>query len=210
MSLVYRNTTSLSFDDFIFDLHVQFGMSPKGQDLMWNASKGKSLVHIANDLHRAQLLPGEHLDNLTDCMQAQIEHRLSWEQIAADRNQGVQGVGEQKLLSLYRLCADVLVSATSVAFFGDALLSVDENFINDFHAFDGDSWMLTYRYPRPFARKMYHGKDMNTEAFTKYFQIPLKDRPGVCYYVRSLESRQRKAGMSVRDIAISIQLFYWV
>ena len=210
MSTVYRNTTSLSFDDFILDLHIASGMSPKGRDVMWNTSKGKNLIHIADDLHHTQLLPGEHLDDVTDCMLAQIEHRLSWEQMIADWIQPVRSVEERKALSLHTLCAGVLVPATTVAFFGDALLGVDGNFIKDFNAFDRDSWMLTYRYPRLLARNMYHGKDMNTGTFTKYFQLPLDDRPGLCHYVRSLEARQREAGMPVRDIAISIQLFFWV
>ena len=177
---------------------------------MWNTSKGTNLIHVADDLHHAQLLPGKHLDDLTDCMMAQIEHRLAWEQITADSLQAIRGVGEQKVVSLYKLCAGVLVPATTVAFFGDALLGVDENFINDFHAFDENSWMRTYRYPRLLARKMYHGKDMNTDTFTKYFQLPLSDRPGACHYVRSLEAHQREAAMPVRDIAIAIQLFFWV
>lgn len=210
MSRVYKNTISLSFDDFILDLHVAFGMSPKGRDVMWNTSKGKILIHVADDLHHAQLLPGKHLDDVTDRMLAQIEHRLSWEQMSADGIQIVRSDGKPKALSLYTFCADILVPATTVAFFGDALLGVDENLINDLHAFDANGWMLTYRYPRLLARKMHHGKDMNTEAFTKYFQLPLQDRPGACHYVRSLEARQREAGMPVRDIAISIQLFFWV
>ena len=70
--------------------------------------------------------------------------------------------------------------------------------------------MLTYRYPPFLARKMYAGKDSNTATFTRYFQLPSDDRADACYYVRSLEARQREAGMKDRDIAISAQLFYWV
>ena len=118
--------------------------------------------------------------------------------------------GKQVVLSLYDWCADVLVPAASVAFFGVALLRVDENLIRDWHDFDDDSWMLTYKYPRFLARKMYAGKDKNSEAFTRYFQLPPSERQDACYYVKSLEARQREQGMADRDIAVSIQLFYWV
>lgn len=122
----------------------------------------------------------------------------------------MNGVSEQTTLSLYGWCADVLIPAASVAFFGEALLGLDQHLVEDFHKFDEDSWMLTYRYPRFLARKVHHCKERNTGAFTRYFQLPPTDRPGACYYVESLEGRQRKAGMRDRDIAITVQLFYWV
>lgn len=103
-----------------------------------------------------------------------------------------------------------LIPAASVAFFGEALLKIDEDFIKSFHAFDEDSWMLTYHYPRLFARNMYEGKDKNTETLTRYFELATNDRPGSCFYMSSLEARQRTAGMKDRDIAISMQLIYWV
>ncbi|KAL8714506.1 MAG: hypothetical protein Q9225_006547 [Loekoesia sp. 1 TL-2023] len=207
MSLVYKNTTTLSFDDFIRDLHLAFGMSAQSRNIMWDKSQGKCLIHVANDLHHAQLHPGEHLDNLTEAFLTQIQYQLTWDNV---RSRVVKGASRETTLSLYGLCADVLVPAASVAFFGEALLRVGQHLIEDFHAFDEDSWMLTYRYPRFLARKMHQSKESNTDTFTRYFQLPPRDRPGACHYVKSLEARQRKAGMGDRDIAISIQLFYWV
>ena len=209
MSLVYKNTTSLSFDEFIPDLHLAFGMSPHGRHIMWDDSKGECLIRVADSFHRAQLHPGEHLDDLTDKFLYQIEQRLSWDMVAQLDRQSTSP-GKQVVLSVYDWCADVLVPAASVAFFGKALLEVDENLIRDFYDFDDDSWMLTYKYPRFLARKMYAGKDKNSETFTRYFQLPSSERQEACYYVKSLEARQREQGMADRDIAVSIQLFYWV
>ncbi|KAI4106120.1 MAG: hypothetical protein LQ339_003117 [Xanthoria mediterranea] len=133
MSLVYKSTESLAFDDFIRDLHVGFGMSAYGRETMWDDTAGKCLVHQANDIHHAQLHPGEHLDDLTQKFLGQIE-----------------------------------------------------------------------------PRKMHQAMERNTNAFTRYFQLPLEDRPGACYYVKSFEALQREASMNNRDLAITIHLFYWV
>ena len=206
MALVYKNTTSLSFDEFIHDLHLAFGMSPHGRRAMWDTTHGKCLIHQANDLHHAQLQPGEHLDDLTGAFVSQIQQRIVWTRMAKNRSVA----NESLQLSLFDWCAEILVPAASVAVFGDALLQVDERIIEDFQEFDQDSWMLTYRYPPFLARKMYAGKDSNTATFTRYFQLPSDDHADACYYVRSLEARQREAGMKDRDIAISAQLFYWV
>ena len=209
MSLVYRNTTSLSFDEFIRDLHVAFEMSSDGQNAMWNNSQGKCLIHVAHDLHVAQLHPGEQLNDLTNKFLDQIATRLSWDSLL-ENNRETSRSSEQISLSLYEWCVGVLIPAASVAFFGESLLRIDKSLIEDFRAFDEDSWMLTYRYPRVLARKMYRGKDRNTRTFTRYYALPPNERSGACFYVRSLEARQRAVGMTDRDIAISTQLFYWV
>ncbi|KAI4175931.1 MAG: hypothetical protein LQ346_007981, partial [Caloplaca aetnensis] len=210
MSVVYKNTKTLSFDDFIRDLHVSFGLSPSGLATMWDDSYGKCLVHQANDLHHAQLHPGEHLDDLVQKLLVILERRLDFDHVFAEKPNVIRGQSERTVRSLYDWCADVLVPAASVAFFGEALLGMNPELVDDFHAFDEDSWMLTYRYPHLLARKMHHGREANTRAFTRYFELALEDRPGACYYVKSFESRQRQAGMKARDIAITIQLFYWV
>lgn len=57
---------------------------------------------------------------------------------------------------------------------------------------------------------MHHGKESNEDAFTRYFQLALEERQGACYYVKESEARQRSAGISYRDTAISVQVFYWV
>lgn len=210
MSLVYKSTESLAFDDFIRDLHVGFGMSAYGRHTMWDDSAGKCLVHQANDLHRAQLHPGEHLDDLTQKFLGQIERRLRPDMVFPGKGSGNRGASKQARLSLYDLCSDVLVPAASVALFGEALLRTSSTFVEDFHAFDEDSWMLTYQYPRLLARKMHQAKERNTDALTRYFLLPLEDRPGACYYVKSFEALQREAAMNTRDLAITIHLFYWV
>ena len=210
MSLVYKSTESLAFDDFIQDLHVGFGMSAYGRETMWDDTAGKCLVHHANDIHHSQLHPGEHLDDLTQKFLGQIERRLRPDMVFPGKDSRNSGTPEQARLSLYDLCSDVLVPAASVALFGEALLRTSPTLVGDFHFFDEDSWMLTCQYPRLLARKMHQAMERNTNALTKYFQLPLEDRPGACYYVKTFEALQREASMKNRDLAITIHLFYWV
>ncbi|KAL8938263.1 MAG: hypothetical protein Q9211_003292 [Gyalolechia sp. 1 TL-2023] len=210
MSLVYRNTKTLSFDDFIRDLHVAFGMSSLGRGKMWDASQGKCLVHQANDFHREQLHPGPHLLSLTQKLLEQFERRLGLDDVLTTGNLVTREGHQPRTVSLYRWCADVMVPAATIAFFGEALLRVDPQLLSDFHAFDEDSWMLTYRYPAFLARKMSQGRQKNKEAFTRYFELSPKDRPGACHYVRAFEARLREVAMASSDMAVSFQLFFWV
>ena len=113
-------------------------------------------------------------------------------------------------LSLYDWCANVLVSAATAAFFGKSLLKTHPDLVQEFNAFDDDSWMLTYHYPRFLTRNVYSAKNKITEALMQYLQLPLPERSGACYHVRTQEAGQREAGLSDRDIAIVLQMFHWV
>ena len=55
---------------------------------------------------------------------------------------------------------------------------------------------------------MFRALDHGAEAFTRYFQLPM-DKRQPCHYIRVVESTQRKAEMSDRDIAIAAQAFFW-
>lgn len=222
MVAVYRNTTNLSFDGFIRDLHVAFEMSPQGIDLVWSTSPNnpsaknskvpphKCLVHKGTDIHQIQLRPGDHLEDLTAQFLTQVEQRLRWEVMQDMRFASPNVSMGDVTLSLYDWCADVLINSATQSFFGPSLLQVTPDLVRDFYAFDDDSWMLIYRYPRFLARNLYSAKNKITEAFTRYFQLPPNERPGACYHVCTQEANQREAGLSDRDIAIIFQMFYWV
>ena len=219
---MYKNTSTLSFDSFIRDLHIGFGMSSDGVEIMWKtqgdsiqaeASKSfsnKCLVHVGNKIHQSQLHPGPHLEDLTQQFLTQIEKRLLWESIKhmdiALPTEGTSVVA----LPLYKWCADVLVNAATRAFFGESLLRDNPELLQDFYAFDDDSWMLTYQYPRFLARNLHSAKTNITNAFTRYYQLPLEERSRACYHVRMQEARQREAALGERDMAIITQMFYWV
>lgn len=165
MSLVYKSTESLAFDDFIRDLHVGFGMSAYGRETMWDDTAGKCLVHQANDIHHAQLHPGEHLDDLTQKFLGQIERRLRPDMVFPGKDSRNSGTPKQARLSLYDLCSDVLVPEASVALFGEALLRTSPTLVDDFHSFDEDSWMLTYQYPPSASQKDAPGHGEKHECF---------------------------------------------
>ncbi|KAI4143130.1 MAG: hypothetical protein L6R39_004687 [Caloplaca ligustica] len=133
-----KTTISLSYD-FIRDLHIAFGMSASGREIMWDKSNGKCLVHVANDLHGAQLHPGQHLDDLTQEFPRQIERRWTWDNVFAQEHRVGKEAPRQVTLSLCHWCAAVLVPPASVAFFGPALLRINKQLIEDFHALNEDS-----------------------------------------------------------------------
>ena len=210
MASVYKNTSSLSFDHFVHDLDVAFGMSAGALGILFDWSTGKCLSRQTDSIYGAQLHPGQHLEDLTLQFVNRIEQGLqsSWDSRTPSKLD--EEKGPRKPISLCDWCAEILVPAASEGFFGPALLKIDQDFTQNFHQFDDESWMLTYRYPRVFARRLYAALESNTAAFTQYIQLPPLQRSGACYYVETIEAKLREAGLGDRDIAIVLQMFHWV
>ena len=207
---VYKNPTTLTFDGFIRDLYTTFGMSKEGISKMWQAQvstvgdKSKQ-VHLGQGIHREQLHPGRHLDDLTAVYLGEIEQSLHWNRIPDLSPHNAQA----KVVSLWEWCADVLGNAATQALYGNVLLDLEPDLLENFYAFDSESWKLTFQLPRMFAKRMHDAKDKSRDAYIRYFQLPAEKRPGTCHYLRCVEEKQRQVGMTDEDIGVAAQMFFW-
>ena len=209
MSSVYKNHQALSFDGFVKDLYTSFGMTPNGIEKMFQPYRSEDgpRAHLGTGIQKEQLHPGQNLEDLTTVYKYHIGRQMDGDNIPQSCVQQV--TGDTKTVWLNRWCADVLGPATAQAFFGNMLLEIDPNLLHDFHIFDLSSWKLTYKLPRPFAKEMYAAVERMTKSFTRYYQVPQHKRNDICHYFKTTESRQRRANMSDRDIAIAAQAMFW-
>ena len=160
-------------------------------------------AHLATGIQKEQLHPGEHLDILFGTYLGHFKKQMDWHEIPSSCT--IQASPGKKVVSLRNWCANVFGEATGAAFFGKALLELNPRLLEDFHTFDSDSWMVLYRYPRVFARPVYAAMERVTQAFTRFFELPIEKRTTMCHYLKTVEVKQRRAGMSNRDIAIAAQ-----
>lgn len=217
MSTVYKNTTTMTFDGFIRDLYTTFGMSKEGIAKMWQSHGSKpqddmgppkgQQVHLGQGVHRQQLHPGDQLEDITTKYVQQIEQQLLWEGIPNEYT--LEPIEKHKVVNLYDWCAAVLGNAAIRALFGDVLFELEPRLLEYFYIFDSESWKLTFQLPPLLAKRMHTAKDSSREAYVRYFQLPMEQRQGACHYIRTVEAKQRKAGMSERDIGIAAQMFFW-
>lgn len=223
ISAVYKNHPTLTFDGYIKDMYRACGMSGEGiakmfEPLPSTGSKGEKkgaanlpsdqkYAHLGLGIHREQLYAGQHLEQLSKVFLTHIEAQQDWARIP--KHAVLRSEPGEKAVSLRGWCQSVLGRATAEAFFGKRLLEVEPKLLEDFHVFDSNSWMLLYQYPRLFAGEMYAAMDKGTQAFTKYFQLPRDERKDACHYIQSVETKQLKYGMDVRDIAIAGQNLFW-
>ena len=88
-------------------------------------------------------------------------------------------------------------------------MQIEPNFLSYFGAFDYNSWMLLYHYPKFFSDPVQVPKRKVLDAFTSFFELPMEKRPGVAHFLRTIEVEQRKLDLANRDIASSAFIFYW-
>lgn len=217
ISEVYKNHLTLTFDGYVRDMYAAFGMSPEGIAGMFEPTPsdgGKDSVmssqkfnHLGLGIHREQLYAGNHLEDLSRVYLVSIEEQHNWTKIP--KTAMVRSVSEEKSVFLRVWLEDVLGRATTQAFFGKRLLEIEPELLTHFHTFDTNSWMLLYQYPRIFAGEMFAAIDKGTKAFTKYFELPRNERSDCCHYIQAVETKQVKAGVKVRDIAIAGQNLFW-
>ena len=222
VSAVYKNTVSLTFDDYIRDMMYQFGGSEYAVQKMWqDPSKDgegtkllspnplhKNLARLGEDFYRQQLHPGTNLEYLQSQFMPNIHKSLSYENIS--ENIIISSTTGEKTVSPLGWVREVLLDSATRSFFGDRLLEIEPNMFQSFFDFDDNSWKLTYHLPRVFAKEMYGAKQQATEALVKYFQMPKDERPGAAWLVRTLETEMRNLGIQEADIACFLMMIYWV
>ncbi|MCJ1308652.1 hypothetical protein MMC25_002305 [Agyrium rufum] len=211
--MVYRNSQSLTFEGFVNDMYASFGMSPIGVTKMYaprssaNEDKAEApKVHLGSGVQKEQLHAGSHLEDMTRIYLKHVQRQTKLDQIP---NTAIQrGLADQQAMYLRSWCAEVLGRATIEAFFGERLFDLEPDLLQIFHTFDASSWKLLYQYPKPFAKPMFKAMGKIRQAFIRYFELPADQRQP-CHYVRTVEEKQRKAGMSNEDIAIAAQTLFW-
>lgn len=225
---VTKDTSSFTFDEYIRDIMVAFDATPSAVESMWrkpfsnNAPSQanpflKVLGHLGEDLYRQQLNPGKRLDALESPFFQIIDDSLTWKNISEtcmvacpDSFAPTSKDPDVKTVSLLKWTRQVLLHAATTAFFGPTLLEIAPDIFRNFFDFDDNSWKLTYKVPRIFAKEMEAAKASTVDALTAYFALPIERRPGAAWLIRTLESEMRNVDIGDRDIARFIMMLYWV
>lgn len=165
----------------------------------------KHLVHRTEDFIRFHLVPGTPLDKLNQKVCARIERRTQWSTLP--KSCILSFTSEERVVSLYKWCGEVLVDASTRAFYGDALVDTEPTVVHDFLEFDQHDWMLLYQYPAFLAKKMSAPRERVLQCIARYLSLPsqrTQDSPA-----HDLNAQLVQAGMSTRDRAVYFQMFHF-
>ena len=214
MTEIYKNTKTLTFDEYVRDVMKSIGISDDGIEKLWKPPTGigkdslhKALAHAGEDYYREQLLPGPQLDILWEQVLSDIASSIHWDNLPGSRFNRAE---TSRSLSLLEWTSDVLLRSVVKGFFGDRLLQMDPHLLQNFAAFDKESWKLTYKLPRGVAKDMYDAKDKMVRSVKAYLQLPQDQRSEATWLIKKLEVEAGKANIDVQDLAAMITSLAWV
>jgi hypothetical protein len=223
VSSIYRNTTTLTFEEFVQDLMRSVGASEEGISKMYDCPKidessnlkteksntlHKPMAHSVEDFYRQQLHPGALFDGLWTRIQDLMNTALQWDNISS--NCVLSTTGTTKTLSLLEWCRAAVLPSATTAVWGERLLQLQPNLMETFVTFDNESWKLTYKLPRFMAKEVHDAKDEIRATFEKYLALPIHQRRGEAWFIRNLETKLRELGIRESDIAAMLVPPIWV
>ena len=222
MSTAYKNRTTLTFDPVIKDLMSAIGVSTNGvadlykqpteknpifdSSISCHNPQLKCLVHFQRNLYHHEMSPGEKYDILQERFLGLIDRAMSTENMAQDMV--FMSGSNDMLLSLRKSTQRVLTTTGTTAFFGEKLLQLDPDFLQNFADFDDNNWMLWYNWPNASPMRTPKAKVLRT--LERYLSLPKEERLGAAWIIDKLEDSQRQLGMKVEDIAAVMMTLQWV
>lgn len=227
VSEAYRNTRTLTVDEFYQHIFISMGTSGASVQQVFaplpagikdpENTQGKPVAKLARELQIAQLQPGPGLDALERAQLAYLECHVQPDAVLESCYRYPEVLGREVPsqtgsveMSLWHWCADLNVRATQRAFFGSALDRLDPDLPQKFLEFDNLSWKLLYQFPIFMARDMVEKRDYLRTAIKAFYDLPREMRNDAEGWVLdSTEDRLRAIGIPTEDIASIVLILYW-
>lgn len=218
VSDVYRNTDTLSYEEFVqammrilgnSEISVQemFKPLPKDKNGFPNPH-GKPLGILFRDMHIQQLFPGANLTFLENRFRAFFIDNLNLDKLG-QMPYAIQEKSNAVVVPLVQWCSDYFTKAGQDAYFGPKLAEIDPELTDHFVVFDELSYQVIYQYPSLLAKKMLASRSRILTAFEKYLQLPHDQRTEDAWFVKASEAEMRELDLSPNDMAIAIMTIYW-
>lgn len=221
VAAAYRNVTTLSWEAYLTDLLIAFGLDSSALIKVWRkpAVKAlgsnersvnplhKSLILLTEDLYKQQLLPGARLDVLGARFISLIDEDLRWQRLRG--KYVLSSNDERKHVSLFKFCEEFLVKAITRTMFDDLIYILEPNLTEHLLNFNDDVWMLIFHYPQFAAKRLYRAQRKILDALERYMRYPKESRAGESWLIETVMAQQMAAGVDEPNRAKMLLMIYW-
>lgn len=210
----FANASALSLDGFLNQVLIGFGCVSERLHTLWQRNqpsptnpKGKSLIHLTEDLFKHHLLPGPNFDSLLSRYRGAIEELLPWNHLEAVYPT-LTGK-ETEAISLYDLCSDFMINATQMVLFDPDLFAIDPEMTFELRAFTDEFWQLIYKSKFIDSTRVRQILAQYTKAFSTYLRLPPQTRNREACLIRTLLQTYSELGIHEEDQAAMMVMIYW-
>jgi hypothetical protein len=164
------------------------------------------LIRLIENIYAKQLLPGVHMDRMSESWIKSLKTTLCWSALdfcieKAD--------GDLKTVSLKRLCQHTMLEAGIYSFFGHMINQIDINFIQNMLIFNENAWMLFYGLPRMFSSAVATPQRALRKTFEEFASLPESVRHDQSWGVQQLLVAQEIVGVDLESKACMLLLILW-
>ena len=211
----YNNVSTLSWDGFLNETLMGFGVSNARLDVLWkkpsissavNPSR-KCLIHLTQDLYKQHLLPGPTFSTLTGKFRQAVSDLMTWKRISSAY--GLATDSKTSKVSLYDFCSLIMIDATQMTLFDPILFAIDPGMTKNMRQFTDELWKLMYPSRLIDSKNVAAIKEQYTRAFLIYQRLPKSLRKGEAWVVSTLIDQYRELGIDEKDSAAMLVMVYW-
>jgi hypothetical protein len=211
----YKNTSTLSWDGFLNETLATFGVASERLGVLWRIPEvptlinpaRKCLIHLTQDIYQQHLLPGPRFSTLTTKYKAALNQLLTWESLTSTFGLPVSSKTIQ--VSLYDLCALVLIEATQLTLFDPVLSKIDPTMTRNMRRFTDELWKLFYPSRWVKSGEVMAIREQYTRAFLEYQKIPQSRRKEESWVVSTLIDQYKQFAIDKQDSAAMLVMIYW-
>ncbi|KAL4883814.1 cytochrome P450 [Aspergillus karnatakaensis] len=210
----FAESDALTTDGFLDRALIAFGCAPQRLDTLWKLNtptqvnpKGKSMIHLTQDLFKQDLVPGPTFDALLGRYQNALDHLLSWDRLVGAYPPLVND--QREPISLYDICTDFIVNANQMVMFDSSLFAIDAEMATEIRTFTDELWKLFHQTPfadTTEAKRML--RQYNTD-FKKYLHLPQESRKGEMRVIRMLTETYTELEIHEDDQAAMLTMVWW-
>ena len=169
----------------------------------------KALKHsvgsFIRQFYKMQLRPGDKLDiletKILKSFRKSIESFLPQEFESFNYH--------EKPHSMLEWIRSSFLDAGTMALYGEKILAIDSKFKEHFLAFDQNSWMFLYRFPKFLSGPVDTPKRKVLQALTAYYQLTPEERSEMAPFLEVIEAEQKKIALDHSDMAALAFIMYW-
>ncbi|KAI3327514.1 cytochrome P450 [Ustulina deusta] len=216
---VYRNTETLSYEEFVqmmmrilgnseASVQAMFTPLPKDKEGFPNPH-GKPLGILFRQMHIHQLFPGDNLTFLESRFYKFFDEHLHLSRLGETCPYAMETTDKCIILPLTQWCSDFFVKGGQTAYFGPRLAEINPDLTDEFLVFDELSYQVIYQYPTFLSKKMRTSRDRLLLGLKQYLQLPQDQRNEDAWFVKAMEEEMRAINMSAEDMAIATMTIYW-
>ncbi|KAI1098020.1 putative cytochrome p450 [Jackrogersella minutella] len=217
---VYKNTDSLSFEEFVQSLMRINGNDEHTIKTVYSPlptekrgfpnPDGLSLGVLAQRMHMHQLYPGENMVVLQKKAQDWINRQLTFDVLAKECTYSPSQSPDHIQLPLYEWTSDYFVRLGQYIYFGDVLQKVDPDYVSAYIIFDEVIWKMLYQYPTFLCHDMIGPRDQMMASLKFYFQLPPDQRRDqAAWIINAMEDEMRDLGVDDENLAVMVFHLYF-